>query len=593
MNKILEGMVEDFSKDFGFTKLELFKKFEYFSNYSILSKLHPEAFDDPASLQDIDVDNKPNDISTYGIDAIAIVINGNIITKKEEIESLRKSKSLDINIIFIQTKISEGYNAGNMNNFVSAVENYLSRNPNIAFSESLKESRKIYDEVFKSENSRYLKNNGISVSLYYVTSGKDLSDDLIKGVIKQSESRFSSLFEEVKNVNIYPVGADFLIDAYKEASNSFSVEINFKNCLPLDKIPDIEQSYLGYLNISEFFKLIIDEHGFLRKKVFYENVRDFQGSDNRVNEEIDFTVKSSELNNKFILLNNGVTIVARGLQPLGNNNYEIRDYQIVNGCQTSHVLYHNRKFIKDNPSLLIPVKIIYTLKGEVINTIIKATNRQTPVPDEAFVALEKFHKRLQDFYLTFSRDMPIKFFYERRSREYSGDYNNEKINKNQIINLHSQIRSYSSIVLSEPHIVYNNNPASILRSKRDKIFLDTDRMEQYYISSFIFYRFNELIADKIINEKLNYFRYYICLIFKVMALRNFKITNEGEAKILNILKKEDIYKKIFLESSELFENFIAKYKNKYAPSYPREFIKYGDFKDDIFNELKKILFTKK
>jgi hypothetical protein len=34
------------------------------------------------------------------------------------------------------------------------------------------------------------------------------------------------------------------------------------------------------------------------------------------------------------LMNNGVTIIARHLQPTGNR-FHIEDFQIVNGCQTS------------------------------------------------------------------------------------------------------------------------------------------------------------------------------------------------------------------------------------------------------------------
>ncbi|WP_446719262.1 AIPR family protein, partial [Herbaspirillum sp. C7C2] len=40
----------------------------------------------------------------------------------------------------------------------------------------------------------------------------------------------------------------------------------------------------------------------------------------------------------FCVLNNRVTIVATSLTPAGNH-FTLRDYQIVNGCQTSNVLH--------------------------------------------------------------------------------------------------------------------------------------------------------------------------------------------------------------------------------------------------------------
>ncbi len=66
--------------------------------------------------------------------------------------------------------------------------------------------------------------------------------------------------------------------------------------------------------------------------LFYDNVRDFQG-DNPVNKEIDDTLKSDE-RDLFVLLNNGITIVAESLSKTGDI-FTIEDYQIVNGCQTS------------------------------------------------------------------------------------------------------------------------------------------------------------------------------------------------------------------------------------------------------------------
>ena len=42
--------------------------------------------------------------------------------------------------------------------------------------------------------------------------------------------------------------------------------------------------------------------------------------------------------------------------------------------------------------IFVPIKIIYTTDTEIISSIVKATNRQSPVPEEAFVVLNKYHK---------------------------------------------------------------------------------------------------------------------------------------------------------------------------------------------------------
>jgi hypothetical protein len=66
--------------------------------------------------------------------------------------------------------------------------------------------------------------------------------------------------------------------------------------------------------------------------IFYDNVRHWQEW-NAVNREIKNTLESP--NKKLLpLLNNGVTIVAKRVNPTGDK-FLIEDYQIVNGCQTS------------------------------------------------------------------------------------------------------------------------------------------------------------------------------------------------------------------------------------------------------------------
>ncbi len=47
-----------------------------------------------------DVDNGGG----FGIDTIYFIVNGNIVTDKNEIENYAISKRLDVKIIFIQTK---------------------------------------------------------------------------------------------------------------------------------------------------------------------------------------------------------------------------------------------------------------------------------------------------------------------------------------------------------------------------------------------------------------------------------------------------------------------------------------------------------
>ena len=72
---------------------------------------------------------------------------------------------------------------------------------------------------------------------------------------------------------------------YRNTIDVIETEIDFSQKVLLPDIPKIKQSYLGYVDYEEYLKLIVGDNGEIRKNVFYDNVRDYQG-DNEVNIEI-------------------------------------------------------------------------------------------------------------------------------------------------------------------------------------------------------------------------------------------------------------------------------------------------------------------
>src|SRR5262249_11325761 len=145
---------------------------------------------------------------------------------------------------------------------------------------------------------------------------------------------------------------------------------------------------------------------------------------------------------RFVLMNNGVTIIARTLRPTGNRFF-IEDFQVVNGCQTSHVLADARE--KADESVMIPLRLIGTQDEDVIRSIIHATNRQTEVKREQFLAITDFAKKLELFFQSFPNGH--KLFYERRSHQYDS----LAIEKTRIITSSNLIRAFAAMFLAEPH----------------------------------------------------------------------------------------------------------------------------------------------
>jgi len=72
--------------------------------------------------------------------------------------------------------------------------------------------------------------------------------------------------------------------------------------------------------------------------IFDSNIREYLGSAGSVNKRIRETLKDAKDRANFFYYNNGITIIAKSVKDQGYNGkfrlYEIKDPQIVNGCQT-------------------------------------------------------------------------------------------------------------------------------------------------------------------------------------------------------------------------------------------------------------------
>lgn len=154
-----------------------------------------------------------------------------------------------------------------------------------------------------------------------------------------------------------------------------------------------------------------------------------------MNNEIRTTLQSDR-KRRFVLMNNGVTIIARNMTHTGSK-FVIEDFQIVNGCQTSHVLFDHASNLDE--SVLVPLRLIWTQEEDVIEDIIHATNKQT----EVTFAITDFARQLEAFFKTFPDGR--KLYYERRSRQYDG----LSIEKTRVVLQTNAVRSFAGMFLGE------------------------------------------------------------------------------------------------------------------------------------------------
>ena len=224
--------------------------------------------------------------------------------------------------------------------------------------------------------------------------------------------------------------------------------------------------------------------------------------------EIRGTLESTQQRQRFALMNNGVTIIASTLRATGNR-FHLEGYQIVNGCQTSHVLFDQRANIDD--TVLIPLRIIATRDEELIAAIVKATNRQTAVKEEQLLALNDFQKKLEAFFASFEEGRQL--FYERRSRQYNTV---PGIEKTRVVTLPNLIRAYAALILKEPHRTTRNFRA-LLDSVGTTIFASDHRLEPYYLAASALYRLEYLFRNGEVDAKLKAARYHILMAIRLLG----------------------------------------------------------------------------
>lgn len=308
-----------------------------------------------------------------------------------------------------------------------------------------------------------------------------------------------------RDVQFTPIGADGVQKMYQRSRYAISAEFTFANRTTIPDVSEVSEAHFGYLPWGEFKKLIIDESDKLVDGLFFDNVRDWQGY-NDVNSEIQGTLISSD-KARFILMNNGVTIIARSLQATGNK-FTIEDYQIVNGCQTTHVLFDQRGILDDSVS--IPIRLISTKNEDVTNVIIKATNWQTAIKEEQLFALQQFPKNLEAYFGSFAPNQRL--YFERRSRQYEA----LSVEKTRVVSFDSMIRSFAAMFLNEPHRTTRNFKALKARMGKE-IFARDQRMEPYYVAALALYMLEFFFRTKRLESKYKAARFHILLAIRILA----------------------------------------------------------------------------
>ncbi len=509
MHPIIDSLLSGFCKQFEITRLPEDERFEHFVTYSILT---------PRQIRQGTYTDALTGKGEEGIDAIAIILNGILITEPEQIEDIaNRENELRAEYVFIQAKRAEKFDGGDTLKFTRAVREFFSEGTDIGTCERVATCRDIHSKLL-SYAANFAENP--SISAYFVTTGrndpqemKDHNSTKYMKELKRDLSRLQ-LFSSIKP-RLY--GTNELAESYRSATTAVEVTIDFSERVTLPSIDGIQQAYLGLLPLSQLLKLIIDENqGSLRSYIFDDNVRDYQGDDTVANSGMKETLTSKH-RKQFTVMNNGITIVARDLTVIGNQ-LTLRDFQIVNGAQTSNVIFNNRASLSGE-DILIPTKLIQSNDEELITRVVLATNSQTEVTTTQLNARAKAERNIEKFFA--AKNPPRNLLYERRKGQYDRD---TSIVKARVIDRTALVRATASTFGNEAHTAtgYQQQLLKRLRETKDsekrRYLGDDDEPILYYAAASAYYKLDLLLKTSKLEAYLKPARWHLLNIARKIAV---------------------------------------------------------------------------
>lgn len=576
MHIILQKYVEQLAESFEIKEKDD-KLFEIFCNFCVVSKSFLGRFN-PATVTTVEDD--------ASIDGIAILIDNELILTEDDAKEIFNTHktNFETKIIFTQAKSGEKFEKDEISNFNLGLLDFLSLEPKLPNGELNKEALEIIHVILN--NLKKVKNKLPDVEVYYCTSGNYNDTKEINACFEIIKRNLIDT-ELFYNVKVEPLDRKKLGKIWNSINQTIQAKLKVIEYFGMPPMPNIKQSYVTLVNAKEFVdKVLVDEGtGLIKHEVFEENIRAFLGNSTSVNEKISATLKNNDKKDLFSVLNNGITIIAPELTLTPNSKeIDLTNYQIINGCQTSHTLFENYAFLDDKINVV--VKCVETSNETNITDIISATNNQTNINDEAFFSLKEKSKLVQKYFEIENSKNQVDnhIYFERRENEFKiKNYQQSKI-----FDIKTLCRCYNAMVLNQP---YNSARyvTKIFEIQKDNLFRDNDQEALYFASALCLYKLNNLInGRKFGANKYSFLKWHIINIYKHIVnskVEDIKPNSTKASKyatsiIESLVSDKKVYEKHFQACFQIIERLGLPTK---------DVIKRSKFSGDLIQEVDKFL----
>ena len=518
MHRIIKAHLDSFVTSYGLEQYKESNQFEMFVNNTILSSTIGGTFD---------IDDITTGIGDDGIDGVAVLIDEELVVSDEDAKSIFDSgkKNHDVEILLIQSKTSDSYDLGDFLKFKESVLRFINSDNYDVNDDVQRDARKVFDVVIG--NVPKIRNGKPDIKARFVTTGVYHAPE----ALEVAKSEFHNQLYELgyfNTIDLNFLGRDEITKLWISTYSDTSAEVPMFSYAALPRIYGVQEAYLVVIKAKELVeKILINDDGNLRSYVFEENVRAFLGSDNPVNQSISETLKSTDSATRFPVLNNGITIVSPDVRVQGSNLY-LENYQIVNGCQTSNVLYENRSILDE--SIMVSLKVVETSNEDVFSDLVRATNSQSKVEETQFFSLRPIVKRIEAYFNTFE-GQDGRLYFERRDRQYIG----RGIPAVRTFSVKIAAKCVGAMFYQRPDLAYRY-PKRLFEQFADKMFANDVKEIVFYASCLSLYRLHILVAKAEIPQNMRQYKWHLLVLVRVIVAGD-KVPPLNSPKIEGYCKK--------------------------------------------------------
>lgn len=499
MHRIVKAHLDSFVKNFGLDGMPESAQFEHFSNYAVIASRTAS----PYELDDVTTGDGDD-----GTDGIAVIIDEDIVISEEDAQSIFSGakRNHDVEVLFIQTKRSDSFDLGDFLKFKESILKFVNADEYTVNDDIQVAARKVFDVAM--DNVPKIRFGKPSLTARYVGTGVYRQPEALEIAKREFENQLREL-GLFASIDIQFIGRDELTSLWVATYSGVSAQLEMFSNAPMPAIAGINEAYLAIVRAREFVdKLLLTNDGNLRAQVFEENVRAFLGTDNPVNQSIAITLNSGVAASRFPVLNNGITIVSPDVIVQGTTLH-LENYQIVNGCQTSNILFENKGALDD--SIMVTLKVVETTSEDVFSELVRATNSQTKVDETQFLSLRPIVKKIEQYFNTYE-GLEGRLYFERRDRQYIG----KDIPAIRIFNLHVAAKCVSAMFFQRPDLSFKY-PKRMYDELAPKMFFDENREIVFYAACLVLYRLHLLVANSTLPQNMRRFKWHILVLVRAIV----------------------------------------------------------------------------